>query len=660
MLDTRVTPEPEREDSAPRGAGPLTRGLRRLGLGPALTLLGYLVLTVLGATTSSIGVARLRQDPHHPLGTQFGPSRGLRSDEWLTITPMDLGRLATSGSSRADTPLSTAPDLIYQLPNHSLPETLVFFDGSLFRLGGVLPQPMLFAAWWWLPTLLLVLALPAWLRRLGARPHLAWLATGLVAFAPAAAWWSLFPVRVLGFAVAGSYLLIRAADHYLAGRRLPALGLAVVAGVLFARLPTFYVPWSITIGVPVVLATVAWLLWPASVRRAGLVVAACAGVTSLGLFGLLVLENRDAISASLNTVYPGLRRSTGAATNAAARFGAPLYGMFQRGPAAKGFNLSELSSAYTVTAAWALVVWVASKRRGWDRESAATGVLAAFTALWLVWCSVPLGGFGRHLPVVNRVTAVRAGQTVGFVAVLVLALVLSRAAGTVRAWVAATAALACAAVTLVGAIELRHLAARLDWVYITVTLMTVALLVFLITWLRDRAWPVALGVVVAALQVLWANPLILGLGDLRDSDGAKFARAVGEQAHADGRLWATDDLMADALFIANGVPMLSGHQVTGPVQDEWHKLDPTGTFANVWNRGVSYVVFRWSGDAEPKIAVVGKDLILIKVDPCRLPALGFPVAGIVTRRQLENSCLVPDRPYTWIGKPMYTYRISTR
>ena len=631
--------------------------LRRLGPVPVIAIAAYLLLTLTGATTSSMGIQSFRVDPAHPVGLQIGTSRAVRSDEWLTITPIELGRLA-SGSTRADTPLATSPDLIYQVPNGSVGESIVFFDGDLFKLGGVFPQSMLFAAWWWLPSLLLVLSLPAWLMRLGSTRNLAWFATGLTVFAPSAAWWSMFPIRILGFVVAGSYLLIRAVDHWIAGRRGRAVPLALVAAVFFVRLPTFYIPWSITIGLPVLLATLVWLLWPPATRRHAAVVIAGAGVVAIGLLGLLLLENRAAISAAAGTVYPGQRRSNGLKIPASQRFGAPMFSLFYRGqPGPKGTNLSELSSAFTFTAGWALVVWIGTKRRGWDRNRAATAVLAIFTAFWLAWCSFHFGAFGKHLPIANRVPPVRAAQTLGFLAVFVLALVLSRTVGKIHTLVAVAAAAASGLITLWGAHSMRIHMPRLGWTYIVVTVLIVAALVFLVTSYRDRVLPVIACLVLAGAQVITVNPLIFGFGDLRSSTTARFIRSA-YAAHPHG-YWATDSLTTDGLLIANGLPMLSGHQVTGPVRSEWRKLDPTGRYEKIWNRGTSYLEFRWTTNAVPVISSPGRDQVVVLVDPCALAGLGFPMAGIVSIRPVpDTTCLLPEGRFVWFRRSVNVYSLA--
>ncbi|MEI2671870.1 MAG: hypothetical protein V9G13_12290 [Marmoricola sp.] len=91
---------------------------------------------------------------------------------------------------------------------------MLFVEGDLLRLGPWLPDAMVFAAVRAFPMLLLLLTLPPLMRRLGATRPLSWLAVVLAVFAPAAVWWSFWPVRIMAFAAAGSYLLVLARDRF--------------------------------------------------------------------------------------------------------------------------------------------------------------------------------------------------------------------------------------------------------------------------------------------------------------------------------------------------------------------------------------------------------------------------------------------------------------
>jgi len=630
-------------------------------LGPALCVVGFLLLVLSGATSSSIGLDEVRADPAHPTGVMLGTAKGVRADEWLTATPVILGYMA-SGSERAThSPLSEANDLASQLPNQGVGERIVFFDTTALRFGGVVPEQMLFAGFYWLPTLLLMLFLPPWLRRVGSNAPLAWLATVLVLLAPANAWWSLMPTRVLGFAVAACYLTMLAADRYRAGRRLQSLALAVGAGIFLARSPFFYPPWQVTMAVPVVLATAVWLLWPKETRVKDLLVLAVVTVTSVLLVALTLAENLTAFRAQAGTVYPGRRISGALAQSFGTLFGAPNLGYLQTSPSLNALNYSELSTGFTICGLWALVIW--ASRRGshqWTRNIAVQVVLAVFLIFWFTWSAMTIPG-SELIPIVNLVPSERSAQTLGFLAVLLLALVLSQVAESVTWRLASASAIVCTGVTAIAGLALhRSMIPSMTHFDVLIGAIGVGAVVLLVTRYPGRGWPVGVATLSALALVVTVNPLIFGLGDLRNSPAAKRMSIVGQQARNDGTFWATNSSMLDALVIANGVPSLSGHQTSGPHQAAWHKLDPTDTYISVWNRGSSYLMFEFTTSKTSTISLgSARDQMIVSVDPCRLPSIGFPLAGVISTTTLTNSCLQADGTVMWSGAVAFVYTLKS-
>lgn len=630
-------------------------------LGPVLCVITYLVLVLSGATLSSVGISSLRADPVHPTGTMFGTAKAIRSDEWLTSTPVISGYMA-SGSEKATTsPLSEGSDLATQLPNQGVAELVVFFDATLLRFGAVIPQQMLFAGFYWFPSFLLILFLPPWLRRVGANAPLAWLGTVLVLLAPANAWWSLTPVRILGFAVAACYLSMVAADRYRVGRRLQAVSLAMVAGVFLARSPFIYQPWELTLAIPVVMATALWLLWPKETRLKNLQVLAVVTVTSLGLIALTLFENLAAFKAQAGTVYPGRRVSGAVAQSFGTLFGAPNLGYLQTSPSLTVSNFSELSTGFTVCGIWAVVVWAWHRRRyQWSRTTAVQAILAAFLTFWFAWSAFTIPG-SEHLPLASLVPSRRSDQTLGFLAILLLVLVLSQVAERVSWRLAVASAIACAGVTAVAGLSLHRSAIpSMSHFEVLVGAVGVGAVVLMVTRYPGRGWPVGVATLCALALVVMVNPLIFGLGDLRDSATAKRMSVVGQQARHDGTYWATNSWMLDAVVIANGVPSLSGHQTSGPNVAEWHKLDPADKRKNVWNRGSSYLRFRFTQSKTPTISQGDSvDQILVSVDPCRLPAMGFPLAGVISTAPLPNTCLKAQGTVMWSGAVAHVYTLKS-
>lgn len=609
---------------------------------------------VLGSlSTSSLGL--LSVDGTGDGAEQWGTSLPIRSDEWLTQAPIDLSVLA-AGSSTSPS-LSHDPDLIYQISSGQVVESVLFHEGNLLRLGEWLPDEMLFAAFRAWPWLLLVLALPPLLRRMGATRPMSWLGLVLVFLAPASLWWSFMPVRIMAFAAAGSYVLWLARDRMVAGRRLTAILLAGLAGILLARLVTYYVPWSLTLGVPLVIATGVYLVVDRATRRQALLTIGAGALVSVAVLAGTLLENAAALSAELNTVYPGLRRATGMTQTPVQLFGGPALFEMEGGAAPTMLNQSELSSGFLVCAFWAIVVW----RRAWagatSAQRGAIVTLAAATALWSAWAMFDWGVVGESIPLLSAVLPVRAAQTVGFPATLLLVLLVSRLQGD-SSRLAVAAAVTTGVVTAYGAGDARRALPDLTTWQVWMAVLAVSAVAYAVTRWPMRAWPVAGTLLLLLAAGIDTNPLVRGVGELRTSPAAGAARALVDRAEADGTLIATNSMAANALLVANGAPMLTGSQVTGPIVSEWEKIDPDRQYEEVWNRGASYLYVELDGPRDaPTVEAAAPDVIVIHAHPCWIAESDLDVGYLVSTTEIPARCATPLRTFRWNGVEQRVYEL---
>lgn len=612
---------------------------------------------VLGSiSTSSLGL--LSVDGAGNGAEQWGSSLPIRSDEWLTQAPIDLSVLA-HGSSTAPS-LSQDPDLIYQISSGQVVESVLFHEGNLLRLGAWLPDEMLFAAFRAWPWLLLVLALPPLLRRMGGSRPMSWLALVLVFLAPASLWWSFMPVRIMAFAAAGSYVLWLARDRMVTGRRVTAVLQAGLAGVLLARLVTYYVPWSLTLGVPLVVATGVYLVADRATRRQALLTIGAGAFVSVAVLAGTLLENAASLAAELNTVYPGLRRVSGATQTPAQLFGGPALFDMESGAAPTLLNQSELSSGFLVCAFWALVLWRRSWAAATTAQRGAIVTLAAATALWSAWAMFDWGPVGEHIPLLSSVLPVRAAQTVGYPATLLLALLASRLTGD-SSRLAVAAAVTTGVATAYGAGDARKALPDLTTWQVWAAVLAVTGVVYAVTRWPTRSWPVVGTLVVCLAAGIDANPLVRGVGELRTSPAADAARALSRRAEHDGTLIATNSMAANALLIANGAPLLTGNQVTGPLVSEWEKIDPDHEYENVWNRGASYLYVAFDGERDaPWVEEAAPDVIVVHAHPCWLAESDLDVGYLVATLEIPGRCVRPLRTFTWNGGPQYVYALRER
>jgi hypothetical protein len=626
-------------------------------LGVVVPVLVYLVIVLTGASTSSLGIAQLREDPAAPLGSTWGEPRQIRSDEYLTLTTQELSVLAVGRATHS--PLAEGPDMTFQVSSGQLFETILFGEYNLLRLGPHLPDVQLFAAVRAFPVLVLALALPPLLRRWGATTPLSWLGFGLALLAPTTAWWSLTPVRILAHASLGCLLLVLAHEqwqrHPARSRRLLAGALAAVGGIVLARFATYYVPWYLTLGLPLVLATAAYLLREAP-RRAALTVLGIGAVAGGVVLGGTLAENMPAIRATLDTVYPGLRRLSGAAVSPYSLWGAPGLAPLQDGALPTVLNPSELASAYLFCGVWA--VWLL--RRGLPgvdpARRAAVWTLVATNGVWLLWCTTAWGALGEHVPILNRVDPLRAAQTVGYGAAMVLVLALSLA-GPVTRRQAVVPALLCAGITLFGLLDVRAVLPELTSWRVALVVVLLGVGVWAVS-VRPTGPVVLLACLLLVLPVAQVNPVTFGLGDLRASDAATSARRLADRAREADRVVASESRDTSAMLVANGVPSLTGWQISGPDVEAWEALDPGGAQEEAWNRGASYITMTFSKSGGPAVVTAPyTDVIAVEANPCRLPD-ELRVGWIVATSERDNSCLRLVREFTWGGAPQYLYSVE--
>lgn len=631
----------------------LKRGDNALRAG---VVLAYVLAVFFGMTTSSIGMGHLRQDPENPIGTQWGDSSFIRSDEYNAYSPIALSVMATGGAPTLSA-MGARADLVHRFTSGGVFESVVFFDSALLKLGTFLPDASVFAAHWWLPTLLLLLFTPKWFEQVGGTRRMGWLAAGLIVLSPAVAWWSMMPVALVAYTLTGASLMLSSYHRLAASRRITGVLAGVAGGILIAGMPSFYTPWSILLGLPVVAASALWILSRAgtwwSRARPVLLAGGTAAVFGVGL----LLENREGLNALFSTVYPGSRRSSGEAQPFALLFGAPSLSPLQDGSVPIQANASELSTSFTVAFIWVAVLLAGASMLPGIRRGIAAWTVLAFGLVWLGWTLVDLGELGEKLPLLNLVPSVRSAQVVGILAVISLALFLSLL-GRQRWNTAIVAAVLCGAATVYAGSQVQtQYLPDLRFITIVAAGAAVAVAVLFVTRIPGRSWPVVLTLVLAALPVYRANPVVFGLGDLRDSSTAEALFSAGREARSEGTYWASNLGSFDTVALANGVPSLSGLQRSGPRSDMWERIDPDAEFEEAWNRGGGYIPFGWTPGEETRITTDGFDLTFVHIDPCTLAAAVPELGHIASTVELDERCLEADGTLEWSGQQVYVYEV---
>jgi hypothetical protein len=637
-----------------RRAAGLRALLERVRWAVVLPVLAYLLLVLTGTTTSSIGTAPLRQDPAAPLGHQLGASLSIRSDEFLTASTYALGVTATGVADDLN-PLTASYTFVSLLGDGPF-ASVVLFDGALLRAGTVLPDAMVFAARWWLPLLLLVLSAPVFFRRVTGRAWLGWAVAGLMVASPSDVWWSFSPLTILGFTMAGSTALMTSADRWFAARRGAAVAWGLVAAVLLARTPLHYQPWAIVVAVPILLIAVVAAVLDAPSWKRGAAVVGVVGALSVALLAGFLWEARASLEAAVQTLYPGHRVSTGTAVAPGLLFGAAGLGLLENIPIF-GSNDSEISSSFTVAAVLAAVLATRRLTFFGRTHRVATVVAGAFTLFWFSWVTIDYGSLGTHLPVIALVPANRAAGVLGFLALITLGLVLAAMPDRSGWKFGAAAAVVTALASGYGVSSLLVLLPDLPTSTIWVSSAVVGAVSYLLATRPRHVLGYAIALVGAVSLVFRVNPILVGLGDLRDSTVATTMLQAGPQLRADDKVWASDSMYVDAVMAATGVPSLSGRQLAGPDAPRWQALAP-GSDESSWNRGGSFIVFSWNDSTTVTVSTPQPDVIVVSASPCTVADRVPELTSIISSSPLDDSCLAPAGTFIWGGQREYQYDIE--
>jgi hypothetical protein len=173
-----------------------------------------------------------------------------------------------------------------------------------------------------------------------------------------------------------------------------------------------------------------------------------------------------------------------------------------------------------------------------------------------------------------------------------------------------------------------------------------------------RRWALIPLTVLAVPVVALVNPIQLGFADLTSGKAAAEVE-LSSKTLQPGMRWATDDLYADALLMANAAPALSGQQWVGPEVKSWRILDPESVYRDQWNRGAAYVVFAWAGPGTAtRVDLPSPDLIRVTADPCNPAVRRLHVGLLLSTHPLEGQCLVQSARFSFGGQPRWMYRVT--
>lgn len=565
----------------------------------------------------------------HPsnAGIALGKSQALRTDEYMGLTPLAFSQKYNNYRYFSTIPSGQSTDLfiIKDAPVLALAEIFRPFQWGYLFLG----SSRGLAFYWSARMVALFLCMYELIRLMTASRRLAAAGATLVTYSPIVQWW--YAVNSIVELLIAASLAIVLFNHYChdhnSWHRLSCAAVICQCGGMFilALYPALQVPFAYLI-----MILLAWSLaenWKNihMTLRDWLWVVVCVAVTIL-LLGTVLYYSRPTIVAALNTVYPGHRVSTGddmPFLNLFNGFTSMLYSLKDYVGPVNASETAQMVDFFPLGLLLALYQLFKLKKK-----DVLSILLFIYSCAMCLFMTVGVPEWLASVTLFSRVTGSRCYLGFAIANVLLLCRCLSRPITIMEKRFSL-------AIVLIYALLIVVISRRYNPAYAgKLTLSIVAVLVVLIGFgllFIIKKYDTVVSICIASLAMFavivcggLVNPTRIGAEQLDNQSLSNQARTI-QNKHAG--LWIVEgpSRIGDnipQLLVANGVPAFNSIQVT-PHLSAWRKIDPTGKYANVYNRYAYVAIEICERESAKPFRLVTPDRIQVSLTPEQLHKFGI-------------------------------------
>lgn len=588
-------------------------------------------------------------------GLIAGQDRPIRSDEWAVFTPMALSQYYNDFGLTSDILRATETD-VYMVYGQPVRDWSIIFRP--FQAGYLFLSPARGLSFYWAGKLiaLLLVSFEFGLLITGRNKGISLAYAFLTALAPVVQWW--FSVNAFPDMLVYGQGIVLCVYHYMrspsyARRAACALGFVWLGG---AYLLVLYPAWQI----PFFYVFAAVGVWTILENRRGfsfrwkkdVPILAAAALLLAASMAVIVARSWDAISAVMNSVYPGTRRERGGmGVSPLLRYVANLFFPFtdQNVPD----NVCE-QAAFCDLFPLGLLLSGFALYQGKRRDVLTVALLCACAFLGL-YVAVGFPGFLADITLLNQAKAGRAAVALSYANLLLVIRATSRLQ-TERIRPRWTRGLAFALLAAGGAVCASYLILYREYLTPWMALACFAAVFALYAAaIYGGKCLCVLAVAFSLLAGATVNPLRTGLAVLEDS---RLGREIAEIAARDDAAW----LAVSDHWVMGNYPIMYGAKTVNSTNTYmngalWEKLDPEGEYTQVYNRYV-HPVFSLSNTESTRAELLQDELMLVRLNTGDLQKMG--VKYILSEKdisQYNGANAVFERIYDAPGVQYGIYRV---
>lgn len=560
-----------------------------------IALIILIACVFLELSGSSIGIWTNIIPGSNSSGTIFGMSRAIRSDEWNVFTPFSISQSYTDYSPISNV-LRAAPTdvtMTYAQPSWSL--------ATLFRpflWGYLLLGTAKGLSFFWVARILALLLVTYECTKLWTHNNktLSAIVSVLFTFSPIVQWWFAVNGTAELFIFGQGVVLCVNALAKTSSIRVKALVTLLLAWCMGGYLMILYPAWQVSLlYVFAILAIYVlarqWRLQSSSrqiKRHRDVSFILMAFAICISLVAICVFNSWNAVQATLNTVYPGHRTSTGGGLfSHLLGYGFSIFGSLD----ADSFtpNVCEASAIFSLfPLGLFLGIYCAIIKR--DKLLMA---LIAVEALFLLYGCIGFPELLSKLTLLSLVPTIRIEMALGALDVILLARSCSLLIpfrryekSSFNALIVPISLSAALVVSIACYAQSQTTSASQKLFLLMLFAALCAIFISLGRWLQEDTAKKSRLALVACISVitvsgLCVNPVQKGDACVSGNDTVKSIESIASQSP--DAAWLADDNMLGQTCVMAGAPCINSTN-TYPDISRWSALDPTGEYKDIYNR----------------------------------------------------------------------------
>ncbi len=638
----------------------LRQSLQSIWFFPLICLMGVIILSILQISGTSAGIhykdlyGPSSKDPH----LIAGKPRSIRSDEWEWIS------LMTQSQARAQYPatnksVGNGQDMrvIVDVPYKDW--SVIFKPQNLGFL--LLPFEIAFALKWWLLAYLLVMSVYFFVDIL--LPSRRLLAAGLATyffFSPFIFWWyqsaTIIPIAM------SLFIIVTTIKLWEASREQKLWWSLLLAYCLLCFSIVLYPPFQIPCAIAALTFLLGYFLEKRFFRKSLINQNILYTGAALFIFALLtfsfIYTNRQAISATRQSVYPGKRMVLSGGFDKRAFFANFLDSQLQSGAKAKGYiaNQSEASN-FLLLAPFLTLPSLFFLFQQKKREKPLDWPLALVTAcfsLFIVRLFVPRTDIIFKILLLESVPHARLLIGIGLLSFMQLVLIirhLKKYQPTHTILIAiVTSAFACIVNIWIGILTRQLYPAYIHQWFILIPLALLPALIILLLLLQKTYAALLFLLIFSLGSTGLIHPLYRGPGPLYQSNIVKSVSAIHLQ-NPNSRWAVVDNLVYENLAIAANSPSVTG--IYSYPQNDFWRHSPVSAQTDTYNR-FAHTISKFS-NKEVALQLKQADLFEISGSPCSRFYEEMDVRFFIAEKDYQStySCLKLRQKISYPNKTFY-------